>query len=69
MGVGAVMALHSLDQTCASIALSQVASRFQVPESAVAQALLPLAAGTDEPFSERPGVAAVHLLAQGFTKP
>jgi hypothetical protein len=68
MAVGAVMALHSLDQASATSALRQAASRFQVPEHAVAQALLSLTAGSDEPFSERAGAAAVHLLAQGFTQ-
>jgi hypothetical protein len=68
MGVGAVMALHSIDHTSATSALSQVARRFQVPEAEVAQALLALTAGTEEPFSERAGAAAAHLLAQGFTQ-
>jgi hypothetical protein len=67
MGVGAVMALHSIDHTSATTALGQVASRFQVPEADVTQALLALTAGTGEPVSERAGAAAVHLLAQGFT--
>lgn len=67
MGVGAVMALHSIDQASATSALSQVARRFQVPDSAVAQALLTLTAGTDEPFGDRAGAAAARLLAQGFT--
>ena len=69
MGVGAVMALRSVDQTNAATALSEVASGFQVPESAVAEALLALAAATDEPVSARAGAAAVHLLAQGLTQP
>jgi hypothetical protein len=69
MGVGDVLVLHSIDQIRATTAVSQVVSRFHVTESAVAQALLALAAGTDEPFSERASAAAVHLLAQGFTQP
>jgi hypothetical protein len=68
MGVGAVMALHSIDHTSATSALSQVARRFQVPEAEVAQALLALTAGTGEPVAERAGAVAVHLLAQGFTQ-
>jgi hypothetical protein len=62
------MALHSLDHASATTALSQAASRFQVPEAAVAHALLALTAGTGGPCWETAGAAAAHLLAQAFTR-
>lgn len=48
MGVGAVMALHSVPEAKARGALAGVATRLQVPVTAVAQAVLTLVAGTDE---------------------
>jgi hypothetical protein len=69
MGVGAVMALHSVDRAKAMTTLSRVASEFQIPISSVAQALLTLVAGTDEPFGDGAGRAAAQLLVQGFTSP
>jgi hypothetical protein len=67
LGVGAVMALHSINEATARVALAQVAMRFQVPASAVAQAVLTLVAGTDEPLGDGAVRAAEQLLVQGFT--
>jgi hypothetical protein len=66
MGVGAVMALHSVDQQTATTALRRAADRAHVPVSAVAHAVLTLAAGTDEQLGARAGRAATQLLAEGF---
>src|SRR4051794_39529240 len=66
-GVGAVMALHAVDQQTATTALHQAADQFQVPVSDVAQTLLTLVAGTDEQFGAMAGGAALQLLVQGFT--
>ncbi len=66
MGVGAVMALHSIQEAKAKVALVRVATRFQVPVSAVAQAVLTLVAGGDVPCGDRAGRAAAQLLVQGF---
>jgi hypothetical protein len=68
MGVGAVMALQSVDRWTATTALNCAADRFQVPVSDVAHAVLTLAAGTDEKFGGRAGSAAAHLLVDGFTQ-
>ena len=67
MGVGAVMALHSIPEAKARVALVAVASRYEVPVCAVAQAVLSLVAGTGESFADGPGRAAAQLLLQGFT--
>ena len=66
-GIGAVMALHSVDRATATTTLRHTAARFQVPVSAVAHAVLTLVAGTDEQFGDRAGRAAAHLLVEGFT--
>ena len=68
MGVGAVMALHSIHEAKARVALARMATRYQVPVSAVAQAVLDLVAGrTDGPFDDGAGRAAAQLLVRGFT--
>ena len=68
MGVGAVMALHSVHEARARVALTRAASRYQVSVGAVAQAVLTLVADTDEPVPiDGAGRAAVLLLVQGFT--
>src|SRR5829696_85146 len=51
MGVGAVMALHSVPEARARGALAGVATRFQVPVTAVAQAVLPLWREPTSPFA------------------
>ncbi len=66
-GIGAVMALHSVDRATATTTLRHAADRFQVPVSAVAHAVLTLVSGTDEQFGDRAGRAATHLLVEGFT--
>jgi hypothetical protein len=67
MGVGAVMALHSVDQPTATAALDQAADHFQIPVSDVAGAVLTLVAGTDMRFGTAAGRAAAQLLVDGFT--
>ena len=67
MGVGAVMALHFTDEANARTALDRVAARQHVPVSVVAQAVLTLLAGTDQPIGDGAGRAAAQLLVQGFT--
>ncbi|HSJ76687.1 MAG TPA: hypothetical protein VK899_11020 [Gemmatimonadales bacterium] len=67
MGVGAVMAMHSIHEAKARVALTHVATRYQLPVAAVAQAVLTLVAGTDEPLGDGAGRAAAQLLAQGYT--
>lgn len=67
MGVGAVMALHSVHEAKAIVALAEVAIRYQVPICDVARAVLTVVAGTGEPLGDRPGRAAVQLMMQGFT--
>jgi hypothetical protein len=67
MGVGAVMALHSIHEAKARIALARVATRYQVSISDVARAFLTLAAGTEEPLSDGAARAAAQLLVRGFT--
>jgi len=67
MAVGAVMALHAVHEAKARVALAGVATHFQVPVSAVAEAVLILVAGTDEPCVDEAGRAATQLLVQGFT--
>jgi hypothetical protein len=66
MGVGAVMALHSVDRATATATLRRTAHHFGVPASAVAHAVLTLVAGTDEHLGDRASRAAAHLLSQGF---
>ncbi len=65
MGVGAVMALHSIHEAKARVALARVATRHQVPVSVVAQAVLAIVAGTHKPFGDPAGRAAAQLLVQG----
>jgi hypothetical protein len=67
MGVGAVMALHSVDRSTATGTLRRTAYHFGVPASAVAHAVLTLVGGTDEHLGDRAGRAAAHLLMQGLT--
>jgi hypothetical protein len=62
-----VMALHSIHEAKARIALARVATRYQVSISDVARAFLTLAAGTDEPLSDGAARAAAQLLVRGFT--
>jgi|tagenome__1003787_1003787.scaffolds.fasta_scaffold20314387_2 hypothetical protein len=66
LGVGAVMALQSVDRWTATTALNCAADRFQIPVSAVAHAVLTLATGSDETVGDRAGSAAAHLLVDGF---
>jgi len=67
MGVGAIMALHSVDKADATSALSRVASHFQVPVAAVAHAVLTLVAGGEEELGDMAGRAATQLLLEGLT--
>ena len=68
MGVGAVMALHTVDAAKARVALGQMAVRHQVPIYDLVQAVLGLVSGTDEPFDDnRASRAAAELFMQGFT--
>ena len=67
MGVGAVMALHTVDAARARVVLAQMAARHQMPICDLVQAVLGLVSGTDEPFDDRAGRAAAQLLVQGFT--
>ena len=68
MGVGAVMALHTVDAARARVALGQMAVRHQVPIYDLVQAVLGLVSGTDEPFDDnRASRAAAELFMQGFT--
>jgi thiazole synthase ThiGH ThiG subunit len=67
MGVGAVMALHSIQETQARVALARAATHHQVSVAAVAKAVLALVAGTDDPVGDRAGRAAGQLLERGFT--
>jgi hypothetical protein len=67
LGVGAVMAVHSVDEQVATAALDRTADHFQVPVCAVAQAVLALVAGTDEQFEDVAGRAAIRLLVEGVT--
>lgn len=66
MGVGAVMVLHSIDEAKARVAISRVATCYQVSVAAVAHAVLTLAAGTDEPLGDAAHRAAAQLLVQEF---
>jgi len=72
MGVGAVMALHSVHEAKARVALARVATRHHVPVSAVAQAVLRRVAGTDERKGDAADRAAdraaAQLLVRGFTR-
>lgn len=67
MGVGAVMALHSVDEATATTALNQAATQHHVSVAAVALAILALASGTDEPVEDCAGRAATQLLGQAVT--
>ncbi len=67
MGVGAVMALHSVHEAKARVALARVATRHHVPVSEVAQAVLRRVAGTDQRTRDAADRAAAQLLVQGFT--
>jgi uncharacterized protein (DUF3084 family) len=67
MGVGAVMAMHSVDRATAMTALRRAADQFQVPVAAVAHAVLTLVAGTGEESGITAGRAAAQLLVEGFT--
>ncbi len=68
MGVGAVMALHSVHEAKARVALARVATRHHVPVSEVAQAVLRRVAGTDERTGDAADRAAAQLLVRGFTR-
>ena len=61
------MVLLCVDRWTATTALNSAADRFHVPVSAVAHAVLTLAADTDEKLEDGPGRAAAHLLANGLT--
>ena len=60
-----MMALHSVHEAKARIALARVATRHRVPVATVAQAILILVAGTDQPICDGAGRAAAQLLVQG----
>ena len=67
MGVGAVMALHHVDEAGARVALARMATRYGVPVYDLVQGVLMLVSDPDEPFDDRAGHAAAQLLMQGFT--
>jgi hypothetical protein len=66
MGVGAVIALHSVDEARASVALARTATRYQVSVYDLVQAMLSLVSGTAEPLDDRAGRAAAQLLLEGL---
>ena len=67
MGMGAVMALHSVDEATARTALTRTATHHQVSAEAVALAVLALMTWTDKPVEDSAGRAAAQLLVQAFT--